>query len=170
MPIRTKAKTDMFMKLKTASRMLATVLVIGSPLGASAQQMSANGSVVVEQPWARASLGAARPGAAYLLVRNEGEDAISLVGLRAAISGMASVHETRTNSDGVSSMMPADDIEIPAGESIALEPGGYHAMLMQLQSPLVEGETFPLTLMFSDGTELDVTVPVLGFGARGPDG
>ena len=41
---------------------------------------------------------------------------------------------------------------------------------MQLQSPLVEGETFPLTLLFSDGTELEITVPVLGIGARGPEG
>lgn len=83
---------------------------------------------------------------------------------------MASIHETRTNSDGVSSMAPADDIVIPPGGMFALEPGGYHTMLMQLQSPLVEGETFPLTLLFSDGTELEITVPVLGIGARGPEG
>lgn len=149
---------------------LSVALLMGLPMASSAQQMSEGTSIVVEKPWARASLGASRPGGAYLTIRNEGSDPISLIGLRADISGMASVHETRTKSDGVSSMAPVDDIMIPAGGMIALEPGGYHAMLMQLKSPLVEGETFPLTLLFFDGTELEITVPILGIGARGPEG
>lgn len=143
---------------------------MGLPIKSTAQGVSDDALISVENAWARASIGTSRPGGAYLTVRNEGSDPISLIGLRAEISGMASVHETRTNSDGVSSMVPADDIVIPAGGMIALEPGGYHAMLMQLQSPLVEGETFPLTLLFSDGTELEITVPILGIGARGPEG
>ena len=132
--------------------------------------MSEDSSVVVEGPWARAGIGTVRPGVTYLTVRNEGSEPITLIGLRADISGMASIHETRTNTDGVSSMVPAEEIVIPAGGLIALEPGGYHAMLMQLQSPLVEGEAFPLTLLFSDGMELDVIVPILGIRARGPEG
>ena len=160
----------MFKTFAKAIQSLSVALLMGLPMASSAQQMSDNASIVVENPWARSSLGPSRPGGAYLTVRNEGSDPISLIGLRAEISGMASIHETRTNSDGVSSMAPADDIMIPLGGMIALEPGGYHAMLMQLQSPLVEGETFPLTLLFSDGTELEITVPVLGIGARGPEG
>ncbi|WP_299566731.1 copper chaperone PCu(A)C [uncultured Sulfitobacter sp.] len=140
------------------------------PTMSAAQDASNDTLISVENPWARASIGMSRPGGAYLTIRNDGKDTVSLVGLRAEISGMASVHETRTNSDGVSSMTPAEDIAIPAGGTVALEPGGYHAMLMQLQSPLVEGETFPLTLLFSDGTELEVNVPILGVGARGPEG
>ncbi len=160
----------MFKTFAKAFQSLSVALLMGLPLAASAQQMSEDASIVVEKPWARASLGTSRPGGAYLTVRNEGSESISLIGLRTDISGMASIHETSTNSDGVSSMAPADDIMIPAGGMIALEPGGYHAMLMQLQSPLVEGETFSLTLLFSDGTELEITVPVLGIGARGPEG
>ena len=154
----------------SAIKGLSVALLIGLPLTSSAQQMSEDSSVVVEGPWARASIGTMRPGVTYLTVRNEGSEPIALIGLRADISGMASIHETRTNTDGVSSMVPAEEIVIPAGGLIALEPGGYHAMLMQLQSPLVEGETFPLTLLFSDGMELDVIVPILGIRARGPEG
>lgn len=160
----------MFKTFAKAIQSLSVALLMGLPIASSAQQMSDNASLVVENPWARASLGKSRPGGAYLTVRNEGSDPISLIGLRSEISGMASIHETRTNSDGVSSMTPANEILIPAGGMIALEPGGYHAMLMQLQSPLVEGQTFPLTLLFSDGTELEITVPILGIGARGPEG
>ena len=41
-------------------------------------------------------------------------------------------------------------------------------MLMMLQGPMVEGETFPLTLTFNDGGEIAVEVPILGVAARGP--
>ena len=43
-------------------------------------------------------------------------------------------------------------------------------MMMDLEKPLIEGETFPLRLKFYDMDELVVEVPVLGIGARGPDG
>ena len=55
------------------------------------------------------------------------------------------------------------------GESVALEPGGLHAMLMRLQEPMTEGETFPLTLLFDDGGEVTVEVTILGIAARGPE-
>ena len=151
-------------------RGLSVALLMGLPAASVAQDAARAPQIAVEQPWARASIGTSRPGGAYLTLRNEGGVAVSLTGLRADISAMASIHETQTNGDGVSSMAPAGDIEIPVGGAVALEPGGYHAMLMKLQSPLVEGETFPMTLLFSDGTELEVTVPVLGVGARGPEG
>ena len=67
-------------------------------------------------------------------------------------------------------MVPAGEITIGPGESVALEPGGLHAMLMMLQIPMIEGESFPLTLVFSDGVEMTVEVPILGLGARGPEG
>ena len=67
-------------------------------------------------------------------------------------------------------MAPAGEITISPGESVALEPGGLHAMLMRLQTAMIEGETFPLTLAFSDGGEVTVDVPILGIAARGPEG
>ena len=34
---------------------------------------------------------------------------------------------------------------------------------------MTEGETFPLTLLFVDGREVTVEVPILGIAARGPE-
>ena len=67
-------------------------------------------------------------------------------------------------------MAPAGEITISPGESVSLEPGGLHAMLMRLQMKMVEGETFPLTLNFADGGSLTVDVPILGIASRGPEG
>ena len=41
-------------------------------------------------------------------------------------------------------------------------------MLMRLQRPMIEGERYKLTLVFSDGGAVVVEVPILGLAARGP--
>ncbi len=60
------------------------------------------------------------------------------------------------------------DLEIPPNGTIALEPGGLHLMLMRLQRPMVEGESYVLSLDFGDHGRVVVRVPILGFTSRGP--
>lgn len=126
--------------------------------------------VVIANAWSRASIGMDRPGAAYMEIRNTGEDAVTLSGLRTDLALMPEIHRTSTDARGVSSMAPAGEIPIAPGETVALEPGGLHVMLMRLRRTMREGETFPLTLTFSDGGEATVSVPILGIAARGPEG
>ena len=126
--------------------------------------------VVVANAWSRASIGMGRPGAAYLEIRNTGEDAVTLTGLRTDLAMMPEIHRSSTDAQGVSSMAPAGEIVIAPGETVALEPGGLHVMLMRLRRPMREGESFPLTLTFSDGGATTVDVPILGIAARGPEG
>jgi hypothetical protein len=57
-------------------------------------------------------------------------------------------------------MRPVERIELPAGETVALEPGGYHIMLLELVEPLVAGDTFEVTLMFENTPDQTVTVEV----------
>lgn len=147
--------------------MLATLF---SAIVLQSAAVAGSGDVVVEKPWARASIGVNRPGAAYMILRNSGDEAVILAALASPIAMMIEVHETTTNAEGVSSMAPAGEIIIGPGESVALVPGGLHAMIMRLEAPMTKGETFPLTLMFSDGGEITVDVPILGIGARGPEG
>lgn len=146
---------------------LASLLTMA---GLSGPAFSGSQDVIVENAWSRASIGVKRPGVAYLTLRNTGEDAVTLTGLATPLAVMPEIHESKTNADGVSSMAPAGEITIAPGESVALAPGGLHAMLMKLQNQMVEGETFPLTLTFSDGGEVTVEVPILGIAARGPEG
>lgn len=152
------------MKITNALAVLLTVA------GLSAPALAGSGDVVVEGAWSRASIGVSRPGAAYMTVRNTGDDPVTLTGLATPLAMMPEIHRTTTNAEGVSSMAPAGEITIAPGESVALEPGGLHAMLMKLQEPMTEGESFPLTLTFSDGGEVTAEVPILGIAARGPEG
>ena len=54
----------------------------------------------------------------------------------------------------------ADGLALPGGETVSLEPGGYHVMLLDLVDPLEIGETFDVTLDFADADSLTVTVTV----------
>ena len=129
---------------------------------------AADPSVTIERPWARASIGTSRPVAAYATIRNDGDVPLALTGIEADVSEAASVHESAVDAAGIAQMRLVGMLEVPAGGSVTLEPGGYHVMLTELTRLLAEGESFAATFLFSDGMEIEVEVPVLGIGARGP--
>ena len=64
-------------------------------------------------------------------------------------------------------MRQVDAVDIPAGETVAMGPGGYHIMMMGLAKPLVEGQSFPLTLTFEHAGTVEATVTIQGVGAMG---
>ena len=43
-------------------------------------------------------------------------------------------------------------------------PGGLHVMFIGLHAPLEEGQQFPLTLVFADGSDTTIDVPVKAIG------
>lgn len=53
-----------------------------------------------------------------------------------------------------------DSIDIPANGSVRLAPGGYHVMLMGVQEPKRDGDVIPLMLVFKNGEEMILSVPV----------
>ncbi|MEL6205468.1 MAG: copper chaperone PCu(A)C [Pseudomonadota bacterium] len=147
---------------------LAGALIVVT--GFTGTAVAGSEDVIVEDAWSRASIGVNRPGVAYMIVRNTGDERVTLTGIATSLAKMPELHKSSINAEGVASMAPAGEIEIAPGRTIALEPGGLHAMLRGLQKPMAKGETFPLTLVFSDGGKVTVDVPILGIGARGPKG
>ena len=117
------------------------------------------GDIRIDSAWARASVMADRPAAAYLTVTNLGEDADRLVAVESAIAGKAEFHVTE-HKDGVMRMRRVDGLKVPAGTSVALAPGAAHIMLMHLDHMLMEGETIPLTVQFENAGEATLSVPV----------
>lgn len=156
---------------KLLKSLIATaLLVVGLFAGLTTVSVAGSQDIIVENAWARASIGTNRPGAAYMILRNLGRDPVKLIGLETPLASIADIHRTETDENGISSMSPAGEIMISPGGSVALEPGGLHVMLMQLQIKMVEGEVFPLTLTFADGGKLALRVRILGIAARGPEG
>ncbi len=122
-------------------------------------------SVRVFDAWARATILASRPGAAYLTIESAAED--RLLGVTTPVAGHVMIHAVEKDGD-VSRMKHIETLELPAGEQITLAPGGMHLMLMGLQDKLSEGTAFPMTLNFEKAGEITVDVSVLGIAAEGP--
>lgn len=55
--------------------------------------------------------------------------------------------------DSMKCMKQVSSIDLPAGETVNLEPGGFHVMLLDLKKPIEEGETFEVTLSFDKGDD-----------------
>lgn len=123
--------------------------------------------VTVTQPWARATPAPGGAGAAFMTITNAGGTADKLVKAASPVAGMVELH-THTMDGGVMRMRAVPEIDVPAGGSASLAPGGFHIMLMSLNAPLTEGTSFPLTLTFEKAGEVVVTVPVMGPGSMGP--
>lgn len=146
---------------KTMKTLLLAAAVLSLPTIAHAE-------VAVADPWARASILASRPGAAYLTLTSDADDLLLNASTPAADEVM--IHAVETDGAGVTRMKHAETVELPAGGAVAFEPRSMHLMLMGLQSKLVEGSSFPLTLTFRSGQEITVEVPVLGPAAAAPIG
>ena len=121
----------------------------------------------MQNPWARASAGAHRTGAAYLTLVNHGDKVDRLVGASTPAAERAELH-AHLHENGVMRMRQVEAIEVHPGEPAVLAPGGLHVMLMGLAKPLEEGARFPLTLRFEKAGEVTVQVAVLKAGAAGP--
>ncbi|NAZ38262.1 copper chaperone PCu(A)C [Rubellimicrobium sp. CFH 75288] len=146
---------------------LATALALSAPAAFACETFTV-GDLTVEHAWSRATIGAGRPGVFYVEITNAGDTDDALIGLATPAAGMPMLHETVV-MDGVASMPHAMSIPVPAGQTVALAPGGYHGMLMDLSTALKEGDSFPVTLTFEKAGEVTVNVEVLSLRAEGPD-
>jgi copper(I)-binding protein len=127
------------------------------------------GGIVIERPWARASIMKSRPAVAYLTIRNEGSSADRLVRVTSSLAGSVTIHSSGM-TDGVMKMRAMRHLEITQGGRTALKPGGMHLMLMDLREPLRKGERLSLTLEFEHAGRLELSMPILSPTAKGPGG
>lgn len=153
--------------MRIAALIAAWAVMALLPAPVPAEEAGRAGDLRLEAAWARASIGTSRPGAAYVTIANLGAAADWLLAVETPVAARAEVHET-VDQGGVMKMRPAGTVLIPAGGTVALEPGGLHVMLMGLREPLKKGETFPLTLTFLKNGQATVAAIVAGPGATAP--
>lgn len=99
-------------------------------------------------------------GAFYLSITNNGDETDRLVKVESDVAMSVEIHNVEMK-DGVMQMqhMP-EGVEIPAGESLDLEPGSWHIMMIGLHESLLDGEAFTATLHFEHAGEVEITVPI----------
>lgn len=124
-------------------------------------------TVTVQEPWSRATAGAARVGAVFAVLANPGDAPVRIVGGSSPASARVELHAHEHLPDGSARMIEVPVIEIPSGGSVILKPGGMHLMLIDLKERLVKGGTVTVTLTTADGTEIPVVATVNGIAAMG---
>lgn len=99
--------------------------------------------------------------AIYLELTNDGDTDTALVGAEAAIAEEFELHEM-VEVDGVMEMTPIEGqrIELPAGETVVLEPGGLHVMALGVTQELAEGDMVDVVLEFEGGCTVTVAAEV----------
>jgi copper(I)-binding protein len=146
---------------------LLTRILAAAMLSALSSAAAHAGDIVVVDPFARASAGPVKVGAAFMTLKNSGAAADALVAAESPVAARAELHAHTSDGD-VMRMRQVSLIDVPAGESVDLQPGGLHIMLIDLKEPLKQGETFPLTLTFAKAGTMTVQVPVKSPGEMAP--
>jgi len=148
------------MKLRTS--LLATLL-------GTALMASASAQVTVKDPWVRATVSQQKATGAFMQLTAAKD--MRLVAVSTALTPVAEVHEMAMDNN-VMKMRQIPALDLPAGKTVELKPGGYHLMLMDLKQQVKAGDTVPLTLVFEDkagkreSVEIKAEVRALGAAAK----
>lgn len=134
----------------------------------SAPALAQTAAVKVEGAWARASVQGQKGTGAFM--RLTAKDGARLVRAESPAAGVTEVHEMKMEGD-VMKMRAVPALDLPAGKTVELKPGGYHVMLLDLKAPLAKDTSVPITLVFQDAkgaeSKLNLNVPV---GTTSPGG
>lgn len=153
-------------------RALAAILACGALCGLFALDMNkgatADELLRVSGAWVAPTVPGQSVGAAYMRLRSA-QDA-ALVKIETNASSGAEIHQM-TMVDDVMRMRRLDQVQLPAGRTVDLAPGGQHVMLLDLRHPLRVGDSvsITLTLRLQNGRTAreSVVAPVLRKTAHG---
>ena len=117
-------------------------------------------NVDIRDAWIRTSVPGQKATGAFMKIT--AKDGTKLVGAASPAAGVAEVHEMKMEGDVMKMRAVSGGLDIAAGKTVELKPGGYHVMLMDLKAALVKDSTVPLTLTFKDarGAESKVELKV----------
>ena len=126
----------------------------------AAPAASAGAKIMVTDAWTRPSSMGAGNGAIYLKLMNDGNVSDVLLSAKSDIAEAVELHESKMDENGVMHMNPVPNIEVPAGGSVSLEPGGKHIMLINLKQELAPGQKVAFTLNFEKSGPVKVEAEV----------
>lgn len=117
------------------------------------------GAPTIEGAWARPGAVGAES-AAYLTVRGLAGQADALLSASSPEAMSVELHESTEDAQGMMGMKPIDRLDILAGETVELKPGGRHLMVMGLKKELVVGGTLQLELVFENAGKVVVQAEI----------
>ena len=118
---------------------------------------TAHAQVTVADPWVRATVPQQK--ATGMFARVTAAKGGKVVAASSPVADVVEIHEMAMDQN-VMRMRSIAALDLPAGQSVELKPGGFHVMLMGLKQQVKEGDTVPVTLVVEgpDGKRENVEV------------
>lgn len=132
---------------------LAALAFLALPTGAF------SGDLLVKDAFVPVAAPGAMAHAGYMMIMNHSDTAAQLIGVSAEGYAMAHFHKSEVVND-VAMMSMVDVVDIAPGQTVMLERGGLHIMLMKPDGTPSEGDTVTITLEFADGSTQPVDAMV----------
>lgn len=147
-------------RMRTAATFLLCALVSAPAAGARADECVP----LVEAGWIRQPPMTMPMMAGFATIRNPCATAVAIVAASSPEFGSVELHET-TRVEGVSRMRHVESLDVPAGGSVTLAPGGLHLMLMRPRATPSLGDSLQIELHLTDGRRLQADFQVRAAGA-----
>jgi len=119
--------------------------------------LQASAQVDVSQAWVRATVAQQKATGAFLQLKSKSDS--RLVEARSPVAGVVEIHEMAMDGS-VMKMRAVPGLDLPAGKTVELKPGGYHIMLMDLKGAIKAGDKVDLTLVFENAAKKRETLEV----------
>jgi periplasmic copper chaperone A len=145
------------MSLSRIGPVIGSILLV--LLSVAACSSAATAEPTIRDAWVRPPMTADLPAAGYLTIVGGSEDD-ALVAASSPIATSVEIHETMADASGMTGMQAVDEIDVAPGATVALEPGGYHLMLMGVTDLPAVGSTVQLTLTFELAGDIVVDAEV----------
>ncbi|NVK35487.1 MAG: copper chaperone PCu(A)C [Rhodobacteraceae bacterium] len=151
--------------LKSLAAAAAISLFAAAPLAAETML----GDLTLDHAWTRATPPNAMAGGGFVEITNNGSEDDRLVSASSPTAGRVELHEMAVK-EGVMVMREKEGgILVPAGETVALKPGGLHIMFMKLKGGFKQDTKVPVTLTFEKAGDVTIDLAVEKIGAKGMD-
>lgn len=113
--------------------------------------------LTVKDAWVRATVPQQKATGAFMQIT--APRAARLVEASSPVAGVTEIHEMTMDKD-IMRMRAIPGIDLPAGKTVELKPGGYHVMLMDLKAPITEGQDVPVTLVIEGADKKRETIVI----------
>ncbi|MFY9240464.1 MAG: copper chaperone PCu(A)C [Roseovarius sp.] len=141
--------------------MIFTRNLLAAALAACVAMPAFATDIKVMDAYARSASPGAVTGAAFMHVTNTGAAEDRLIAVASPAAEKVELHTHEEDANGVMRMLHVEEgFALPAGETLILERGGKHVMLIGLTAPLAQGEMVPITLTFEQAGDIEIAVPV----------
>lgn len=140
----------------------ATILTLGA--GTALAETYTQGSLTISDAWSRETPPGVSKGVAYMNISNNGETPVTMIGAETTKAGDVTLHRSKVDGDLVTMEYVEGGLTIPAGETVSLEPRGYHLMLEDLDRGLVRNESVAMTVFFEEAEAVSIKLQIKSMG------